>query len=86
MLSRDDGEFERELIIAPTGEGANRAKDRGVEFARPRAPDAASMAEAMQRLANGEAQADVARSFNVSQATISRLAAPSPFEKSVVAL
>jgi hypothetical protein len=25
-------------------------------------------------------QADVARSFNVSQATISRLAAPSPFE------
>ena len=31
------------------------------------------------------AQADVARSFNVSQATISRLAAPSPFEASVVA-
>jgi hypothetical protein len=27
----------------------------------------------------GEAQADVARSFNVSQATISRLALPSPF-------
>jgi hypothetical protein len=41
--------------------------------------------EAVQRLANGEAQADVARSFNVSQATISRLAAPSPFEASVVA-
>jgi lipoprotein-anchoring transpeptidase ErfK/SrfK len=40
--------------------------------------------EAMQRLANGEAQANVA-SFNVSQATISRLAAPSPFEASVVA-
>jgi hypothetical protein len=29
----------------------------------------------MERLAKGEAQADVARSFNVSQATISRLAA-----------
>ena len=35
------------------------------------------------RLASGEAQADVARSFNVSQATISRLA-PGPFEVSVV--
>jgi DNA-binding NarL/FixJ family response regulator len=31
--------------------------------------------EALQRLGSGEAQADVARSFNVSQATISRLAA-----------
>jgi Resolvase, N terminal domain len=31
--------------------------------------------EALQRLANGDAQADVARSFNVSQATISRLQA-----------
>jgi DNA-binding transcriptional regulator LsrR (DeoR family) len=28
----------------------------------------------LQRLANGNAQADVARAFNVSQATISRLA------------
>jgi hypothetical protein len=34
----------------------------------------------------GEAQADVARSFNVSQATISSLAAPSPFEASAAGL
>ena len=33
----------------------------------------------------GLSQADAARSFNVSQAMISRLAAPSPFEASVVA-
>jgi DNA invertase Pin-like site-specific DNA recombinase len=78
-------EFERELIIARTGEGRTRAKARGVKFGRPAALTPHQRREAMQRLANGEAQADVARSFNVSQATISRLAAPSPFEASVVA-
>ena len=78
-------EFERELIIARTGEGRTRAKARGVKFGRPAALTPHQRREAMQRLAKGEAQADVARSFNVSQATISRLAAPSPFEASVVA-
>jgi DNA invertase Pin-like site-specific DNA recombinase len=78
-------EFERELIIARTGEGRIRAKARGVKFGRPTALTPHQRREAIQRLANGEAQADVARSFNVSQATISRLAAPSPFEASVVA-
>jgi DNA invertase Pin-like site-specific DNA recombinase len=78
-------EFERELIIARTEEGRTRAKARGVKFGRPTALTPHQRREAMQRLANGEAQADVARSFNVSQATISRLAAPSPFEASVVA-
>jgi DNA invertase Pin-like site-specific DNA recombinase len=68
-------EFERELIRARTGEGRKRAKDRGVKFGRPTALTAHQRAEALQRLANGDAQADVARSFNVSQATISRLAA-----------
>ena len=43
-------------------------------------------ARTIQRLCNGEAQADVARSFNVSQATISRVAAPSPFEASAAGL
>ena len=78
-------EFERELIIARTGEGRTRAKARGVKFGRPRALTPHQRREAMQRVANGVAQADVARSFNVSQATISRLAAPSPFEESVAA-
>jgi DNA invertase Pin-like site-specific DNA recombinase len=68
-------EFERELIRARTGEGRKRAKDRGVRFGRPAALTPHQRAEALQRLSNGEAQADVARSFNVSQATISRLAA-----------
>ena len=67
-------EFERELIRARTGDGRLRAKARGVKFGRPSALTAHQRAEALQRLANGDAQADVARTFNVSQATISRLA------------
>jgi DNA invertase Pin-like site-specific DNA recombinase len=68
-------EFERELIRARTGEGRKRAQERGVRFGRPAALTSHQRHEALQRLANGEAQADVARSFNVSQATVSRLQA-----------
>jgi DNA invertase Pin-like site-specific DNA recombinase len=68
-------EFERELILARTGDGRARAKVRGVKFGRPTALTVHQRQEALQRLANGEAQADVARTFNVSQATISRLTA-----------
>ena len=68
-------EFERELILARTSDGRARAKARGVRFGRPAALTPHQRQEALQRLANGEAQADVARTFDVSQATISRLAA-----------
>jgi DNA invertase Pin-like site-specific DNA recombinase len=68
-------EFERELIRARTGDGRKRAKDRGVRFGRPAALTPHQRNEALQRLANGEVQADVARSYAVSQATISRLQA-----------
>jgi DNA invertase Pin-like site-specific DNA recombinase len=68
-------EFERELICARTGDGRARAKARGVRFGRPSALTVHQRLEALQRLGNGEAQADVARSYNVSQATISRLQA-----------
>jgi DNA invertase Pin-like site-specific DNA recombinase len=67
-------EFERELIRARTGEGRKRAKARGVRFGRPAALTPHQRQEAIQKLAQGEAQADIARIFNVSQATISRLA------------
>ena len=72
-------EFERELIRARTDDGRKRAKDRGVKFGRPQALTAHQRKEAIQRLAEGAVQADLARSYGVSQATISRLAAPSPF-------
>jgi Homeodomain-like domain len=42
-------------------------------------------AEALQRIAQGETQADIARLLNVSAPTISRLAAASPFEHGVAA-
>jgi DNA invertase Pin-like site-specific DNA recombinase len=75
-------EFERSLIVARTSDGRARAKARGVQFGRPVKLTAHQREEALQRLAKGEAQADVARSYAVSQATISRLASPSPFEGS----
>ena len=77
-------EFERALILARTGDGRARAKAKGVKFGRPRKLTAHQRREAMERLAEGAVQADLARSYGVSQATISRLAAPGPFEASAV--
>jgi DNA invertase Pin-like site-specific DNA recombinase len=68
-------EFERELILARTSDGRTRAKARDVKFGRPTALTPHQRQEAIQRLANGEVQADLARSYGVSQATISRLQA-----------
>lgn len=66
-------EFERELIRARTGEGRKRAKERGVKFGRPRKLTHHQRQEALQRLAAGETQADVARSYAVDPTTIGRL-------------
>jgi DNA invertase Pin-like site-specific DNA recombinase len=68
-------EFERELIRARTGEGRQRAKERGVHMGRPAKLTAHQKRDALKALADGTAtQADLARRFNVSQSTISRLA------------
>jgi DNA invertase Pin-like site-specific DNA recombinase len=72
-------EFERALIAARTDDGRKRAKARGVKFGRPVKLTKHQRTEVMQRLADGAVQADLARTYGVSQATISRLAAPSPF-------
>ena len=66
-------EFERELIRARTGEGRKRAQDRGVRFGRPSKLTPHQRQEALQRLANGETQADIARAYNVDATTIGRL-------------
>ena len=75
-------EFERELIRARTGEGRIRAKARGVHMGRPPKLTLHQKREALKALADGTAtQADLARRFNLSASTISRLmekAAPSP--------
>jgi DNA invertase Pin-like site-specific DNA recombinase len=49
-------EFERELILARTSDGRTRAKARGVHFGRSVALTPHQRAEALKRLANGEAQ------------------------------
>jgi DNA invertase Pin-like site-specific DNA recombinase len=68
-------EFERKLIRARTSEGRERAKARGVHMGRPPALTRHQREEAREALAAGMVtQADLARRFNVSQATISRLA------------
>jgi DNA invertase Pin-like site-specific DNA recombinase len=67
--------FERHLIKARTGEGRKRAQDRGVKFGRPRKLTAHQRQEALARLAAGETQADVARTYAVDPTTIGRLQA-----------
>jgi DNA invertase Pin-like site-specific DNA recombinase len=59
-------EFERELILARTNDGRKRAKARGVRFGRPHKLTAHQRQEALARLANGETQADIARSYAAS--------------------
>jgi DNA invertase Pin-like site-specific DNA recombinase len=77
-------EFERSLILARTSDGRKRAMAKGVKFGRPPSLTPHQRREAMERLAEGAGQADLARSYGVSQATISRLRAPGPFEVSAV--
>jgi DNA invertase Pin-like site-specific DNA recombinase/predicted nucleotidyltransferase len=67
-------EFERNLLRARTGEGRERAKTRGQHMGRPPVLTSHQRRAAMSALAAGTAtQADLARQFNVSQSTISRL-------------
>src|SRR6266545_7476948 len=66
-------EFERELIRARTGEGRERAKDRGVKFGRKPKLTSHQKREAIARRDAGEVLTDIARTYNVSHSTISRL-------------
>ena len=66
-------EFERSLILARTAEGRTRAKARGVKFGQKFKLTKHQQDEARQRKANGETLMEIARSYNVSHMTISRL-------------
>jgi DNA invertase Pin-like site-specific DNA recombinase len=68
-------EFERELIRARTDEGRKRAQARGVRFGRKHKLTPHPRQEALARRAAGEALVEIARSYNVSHSTISRLEA-----------
>ena len=67
-------EFERDLIRARTGEGRERAKARGVKMGRkPKLTDHQKREAIRRRDIDGETVRDIARSYNVSHSTISRL-------------
>lgn len=66
-------EFERDLIRIRTGEGRARAKARGVRLGRKPKLTQHQRHEALARKVAGEVLTDIARSYNVSHSTISRL-------------
>jgi DNA invertase Pin-like site-specific DNA recombinase len=69
-------EFERDLIHKRTAEGRERAKERGVKLERRPKLTPHQQQEAIKRRDGGkETLADIARSYNVSHSTISRLTA-----------
>jgi DNA invertase Pin-like site-specific DNA recombinase len=66
-------DVERDLIRTRTAEGRARAKAQGKAMGRPPSLTPAQKKEAIRRRAQGETLAELARSYNVSRATISRL-------------
>ncbi|MDZ4365430.1 MAG: recombinase family protein [Afipia sp.] len=69
-------EFEPELIRSRTGEGRARAKARGVKLGRRFKLTPHQRAEAARRRDAGEeSMTEIARSYNVSHSTISRMRA-----------
>ena len=66
-------EFERELIRARTGEGRARAKARWQSLGRPHKLTPHQRKEVLARKVNGEPVREIARTYNVSAATISRI-------------
>jgi DNA invertase Pin-like site-specific DNA recombinase len=66
-------EFERELMKARTSEGRKIAKERGVKFGPKFKLTAHQRQEALARRNAGESLIAIARSYNCSYMTISRL-------------
>jgi len=67
-------EFERELILARTGEGRARAVANGVKLGRKPTLTHHQQREAIRRVNAGkESTGEIARSYNVSRWTIARL-------------
>ena len=65
--------LERRRIIGRTARGRADAKAAGVKFGGKHSLTQQQQKEARQRIEEGETQRSIARSFSVSQATISRL-------------
>jgi DNA invertase Pin-like site-specific DNA recombinase len=68
--------LEQSRIKERTARGRADAKAKGVKFGRKPKLTLHQQREAQKRIAAGETQRSIARSYNVSQATISRLCPP----------
>src|SRR3954467_685564 len=66
-------DVERDLIRTRTAEGRSRAQKRGQHMGRPPKLTPQQQAEAKRRRAEGATLKELARSYNVAPATISRL-------------
>jgi DNA invertase Pin-like site-specific DNA recombinase len=66
-------EFERHLILSRTSEGRERAKARGVKFGRKPKLTKHQRDQALARRQAGEPLTEIAKTYNVSHMTISRL-------------
>ena len=74
-------EFERDLIRTRTSEGRERAKARGVKLGRkPKMTEHQKREAIRRRDHDGEPVREIARSYNVSHSTISRLVTTRPPE------
>jgi DNA invertase Pin-like site-specific DNA recombinase len=69
-------DVERDLIRTRTAEGRSRAKARGQHMGRPPKLTPQQQKEARRRRAQGATLKELARSYNVGRATISRLGTP----------
>jgi Resolvase, N terminal domain/Helix-turn-helix domain of resolvase len=69
-------DVERDLIRTRTAEGRSRAKARGQHMGRTPKLTPQQQKEARRRRAEGATLKELAKSYNVGRATISRLAAP----------
>jgi DNA invertase Pin-like site-specific DNA recombinase len=66
-------DVERDLIRTRTAEGRSRAKAQGRHMGRPPSLTPSQKKEAIRRRSQGATLDELARSYNVSRATISRL-------------
>ena len=66
-------DVERDLIRTRTAEGRERARARGQPMGRPRKLNARQQRDALEMRATGATLDEVAKCYNVSRATISRL-------------
>ncbi len=74
--TRGLADVERDLIRARTSEGREQAKARGVKLGRkPKLTNHQKREAIRRRDHDGETVREIARSYNVSHSTISRLAA-----------